>query len=274
MFGVFRCLTWLSILVLSVAVAGCGLRRSTAHTSQPGMSCREATRVARGALLRLGYMIDRVEPAKPGAPGLVTGRKEMGWAPSSPEAGDVHTAEIRITCSDRGAEFEGVADVPFGSPLEFGSELPQTIAKLAEQRTERPRLEGHPEGGMVIEVVPLRGVQARSELGIDPTPSGVTPVRLRLENRTERSYVFERSKVTLVSQDGARSQALPVDRVAATFGDSVGKTLCDRLIAEGEVAPHQTLSGFLYFPAAAYQRATLLLTDQSSDEPEGFSVEF
>lgn len=247
---------------------------TTVHASQPGMPCREATRVARGALLRLGYLIEKVERAQPGVPGLVSGRKETGWAPSSPEADAAYTAEIRITCSDQGSEFEALSDAPFGTRLEFRKELPEAIEKLAERRTVRPRLKEDEEVGMIIEVEPLRRLRATSELGIDPTASGVTPVRLRLENRTERSYSFERSKVTLVSQDGARAEPLSTQRVAATFGDSVAQALYAHLIAEGEVAPRETLSGYLYFPAAAYQRATLLLIDQASDEVEGFSVEF
>jgi hypothetical protein len=238
------------------------------------MPCREATRVARGALLRLGYLIEKVELAQPGVPGVVGGRKETAWSPSSPEAGDAYTAEIRVTCSDQGSDFEGISNAPFGASRAFRKELPATIAELAERQTVRPRLKENQEAGMVIEVEPLRRLRATSELGVDPTASGVTPVRLRLENRTERSYFFERSKVTLVSQDGARSQPLPAQRIAATFGDAVAQTLYSRLIAEGDVGPHQTVSGFLYFPVAAYQRATVQLIDQASDEVEGFSVEF
>lgn len=278
---VLRCSSTLRLPILLVSAAvvgGCAVRQggvlTTAHASQPGMPCREATRVARGALLRLGYLVEKVELAQPGAPGLVSGRKEAGWASSMPEAGDVYSAEIRITCSDQGSEFEAVTDAPFGSRLEFRREFPATIAKVAERRTVRPRLEENREAGVVVEIEPLRSLQATSELGLDPTASGVTPVRLRLENRTDRSYRFERSQVVLVAQDGGRAEPLPDERVVATFGDSVAQTLRERLIAEGEVAPDQTLSGFLYFPAAAYQRATLLLIDQASEETEGFSVEF
>lgn len=266
------------LLLASVLVsAGCGARQgtlSTVNASQPGMPCREATRVARGALLRLGYMIEKVELAQPGVTGLVTGRKQAGWMPSSPEAGDSYAAEIRITCSDQGSEFEAVSEAPFGERLEFRKKLPEAIAKIAERRTARPRLKEKAEVGMVIEVEPLRRLRATDELGIDPTVSGVTPVRLRLENRTERAYLFERSKVTLVSQDGNRAQPLSPQQVAAKFRDSIAQTMSDRLIAEGEVAPRGVLTGFLYFPAAAYRRATLLLIDSASEEVEGFSVEF
>ena len=45
-------------------------------------------------------------------------------------------------------------------------------------------------------------------------------------------------------------------------------------IADAEIAPGASLKGYLYFPAAAYQRARIELFDVDGEESEGFSVDF
>jgi hypothetical protein len=46
-----------------------------------------------------------------------------------------------------------------------------------------------------------------------------------------------------------------------------------RLIAT-RVGPHSEVTGYLYFPLADYVRARAVLTEEDSDEAEGFVVEF
>ena len=62
---------------------------SVARASEAGMPCSQATGVARRALLKLGYTITTVEPAKPDAPGKVVGVRHTGYTPHIPEADDV-----------------------------------------------------------------------------------------------------------------------------------------------------------------------------------------
>ncbi len=247
---------------------------ATARASQPGMPCSQATRVAREALIKMGYLIEKVEPAKPGVPGRVAGTKNAGWNASDPKAGTAYAAQITVTCSDRGADFEGRTDEGFLARMSFRQEFAKTIAALSERKVTRPRVDDRPETGLLISVEPLRGPDATAEFGVDVTASGVTPVRVRIDNKTERTYQFAGEGVRLVSQDGARSSALDPQQAAAKLPATVGKSLQDKLIGDGEIAPGATRAGFLYFPAAAYRRATLLLVDRATEESEGFRVEF
>ena len=94
----------------------------------------------------------------------------------------------------------------------------------------------------------LRSSDARSGRGFDLPADGVTRVRLTIDNRTDRTYAFAGTRVRLESQEGARAKPL-------TDAETV-------------------IKGFLYFPASAYRRATVVLIDQETEEEEGFSVEF
>jgi hypothetical protein len=267
---------WLGLLALSTlsacaTTAGRGLTTSSA--SEAGMPCSEAQRVAKGALLRLGYHPEAVAAPHPGAPGTVIGRKNSGWSTAFPVPGDEYTATVTITCSNQGAQFEARTDEPLPGSLTFKSNFAKAVRTVAERRITRPRLKERPQTGLVISVEPLRGGAASAEFGTDLTSSGITPVRVKIDNRTDRTYAFAADGLQLVTQEGERVEPLPDDQTAK-LAASAGDHLRKKRIEDGEVAPKGVISGFLYFPASTYRRATLVLIDQETEEEEGFSVEF
>ena len=279
----------ISVSLIALALSGCTARQeagskgasptgnggfTAARTTQRGMPCAQAARVARAALLRLGYTIAQTVRPKPGNPGSVVGHKNSGWSARSPEPGDQYTARVSITCSNQGAEFEGVTDEPWTARLFFRRDFSRAISTVAAQRVSPPRIKHTPERGLLISVEPLRSGDATSEFGADLTASGITPVRLRITNRTDRTYIFHPAKVQLVTQEGARMAALPMAKVVPAVGTELQGVLRDKQIGDGNVPPDAVLSGFLYFPASAYRRAKLVLIDQASEEAEGFSVDF
>jgi len=237
------------------------------------MPCSEAARVGRGALVRLGYSADVIDPPAPGVKGKVIGHRNSGWSTARPEPGTEYTATVTITCSNQGAEFDAVTDEPVPAALTFKSDFASAIQKVASRRVTRPQLAERPEAGLVISVEPLRGGDASAEFGADLTASGITPVRLKIDNRTDRTYGFAGERVQLVTQEGERAEPLADDRVTKLAG-SLHPTVRKKRIADGEIAPKAVLTGFLYFPVSAYRRATLVLIDQETEEEEGFSVEF
>ncbi len=237
------------------------------------MPCTEAARVAKGALLRLGYSPEVVAAPKAGVPGTIVGHKHSGWSTATPEPGDQYTATVAITCSNQGAEFDAATDEPFPAALTFKSDFATAIQTVASRRVTRPRLKDHPETGLVISVEPLRGADAAAEFGADLTASGITPVRLRIDNRSDRTYAFTAVGVQLVTQEGERVEGLADDSATPLSAD-LQAAMRKKRIADAPIAPRGVLSGFLYFPASAYRRATLVLVDQETEEEEGFSVEF
>jgi len=263
----------LAALLAVAPLAACAASQSHGHATAAGMPCSEAARVAQGALLRLGYQTDTVDAPKPGAPGRAVGVKNTGWSMATPEPGSQYTATVTMTCSNQGAEFDAVTDEPLPASLTFKSDFATVIAQVASRRVTRPHLAERPETGLVIDVEPLRGSAAAAEFGADLSAAGVTPVRLKIDNRTDRTYVFDGERVQLVTQEGERAAPLALDRVGTLTGPAQAAAR-EKRIAEGEIAPGVVRSGFLYFPASTYRRATLVLIDRETEEAEGFSVEF
>jgi hypothetical protein len=263
----------LALAILCGCTTVAGRSFTTASARQTGMPCTEAQRVAKGALLRLGYSPDAAVAAQPGMPGTVIGHKNSGWSTATPEPGVEYTATVTITCSNQGAQFDAQTDEPFPGSMTFKGDFARTIQAVAARRINRPRLAERPATGLVISVEPLRGGDASAEFGSDLTASGITPVRLKIDNRTDRTYAFAADSVQLVSQEGERVEPLS-DAKAGALSPDLQAALSKKRIADGRLAPQAVLSGFLYFPAAAYRRATLILIDQETEEEEGFSVEF
>lgn len=265
------------LLAALAALSACtttaiGRSFTTSHASESGMPCSEADRVAKGALLRLGYSPETVAAPKPGAPGTVTGHKNSGWSSGTPEPGSESTATVTVTCSNRGAEFEAHTDEPLPGSLSFKTDFAAAVQKVAARRITRPQFKERPETGLVISVEPLRGGDASAEFGADLTAAGITPVRLKIDNRTDRTYAFAADGVQLVTQEGERVE--PVGEDTAKLTGDLQTALRKKRIADARIAPQGVLSGFLYFPASAYRRATLVLIDQETEEEEGFSVDF
>jgi len=107
--------------------------------------------------------------------------------------------------------------------------------------------------------------------------AGMTAVWINVNNRSDRRYSFDASRVTLVTTQGKREKAMPPAVAAATVGQGDGglaEKLREKAIAEGEIGPGDARSGYLYFRASTYRNARVVVTDIESDEPEGFSIGF
>ncbi|HSP98741.1 MAG TPA: hypothetical protein VL049_16080 [Candidatus Dormibacteraeota bacterium] len=264
---------WAASLLLA---AGCAASGAFTHSraTLTGMPCAEADRVARAALLRLGYDGDVVTPAQPGAPGQVAGHKAGGYDYVTNAATRQYTATVAITCSNAGATLDATTDEPLPGSLTFKSDFASAADAVAARRIQRPRLASRPESGVVIAIEPLRGSDARTALGVDLPAAGVTPVRLTIDNRTERTYAFAATGVRLESQEGERTAPLTAAEVGTRAGAGAQQAATEHAIADAAIAPHAAIKGFLFVPASAYRRATVVLIDQETEEEEGFSVEF
>jgi hypothetical protein len=104
-------------------------------------------------------------------------------------------------------------------------------------------------------------------------PTGVTPVRVRITNRTTRHYSFRRRDVVLRTDDGRRVRPFTDHDLSARLGAATA-TLQSETLQDGPVVPAATISGVLFFPFDAYVGARVELVDTDSDEAEGFSIDF
>lgn len=262
----------LMLLLAAGCSATAGLTSSRATVT--GMPCAEADRVARATLLRLGYDGDVVTAARPGTPGRVVAYKAGGYDYATNAATTRYTATVTVTCSNAGATLDATTDEPLPGSLTFKSDFASTVGLVAARRIQRPQIASRPETGMVISVEPLRAADARSALGVDLPAAGITPVRLTIDNRTDRTYAFTAARVRLESQEGERTAPLSSTEVAARAGAAGQQAAREHAIADAVIAPRDVVKGFLFVPASAYRRATVVLIDQATGEEEGFSVEF
>src|SRR5207253_1878973 len=161
---------------------------------------------------------------------------------------------------------DAVTDEPLPGSLTFKGDFASTVDAVAARRIQRPQLASRPETGMVIAIEPLRGGDARSALGVDLPDAGVTPVRLTIDNRTERTYAFAPLQVRLESQEGQPTAPLTSAEVGKRAGAAAEQAASEHAIADAVIAPHGVVTGFLYVPVSAYRRATVVLIDQETEE--------
>lgn len=246
-----------------------------ARVSESLVTCNEATHAAVHAVRTMGYTVTDVKRATAEEPGLVVGARELGFAAANPVSGGQETMKVRVTCSDAGSSFEAVSDEgglgQLNFPTRFASVIKKEVATKAVRQT-RPAEEAR---GLIVTMEPVRSGDALSAFGEDLPGGGVTPIKVEINNRSDRRYAFEGERVTLVTTQGKREKSMSPAAAAAKAGggDLVAK-LRDQAIVEGEIAPGESRHGYMYFPASTYRSARVVLTDIESEEPEGFSIGF
>ncbi len=237
------------------------------------MTCQQANRVARAVVSRLGYEVVHAEAAEVGKKGVVVGRRAR-WAGAEATGEGEYSLTVNVTCTAEGAGFEGLARESVGRGLAFRRQFQEALAAAASTRVARPQSDTAPRRGLFVIVEPQRSSEALGEFGFDLPAHGVMPVRVRIENRTARAYVYQQAQLQLVAQDGRRVSSLPLGEAARAVSAEVRARMAERLLAEGEIAAGEIREGFAFFPAAAYRRAKLTLFDRESGEPEGLAIDF
>jgi len=262
---------------VGITLAGCSAI-GPARVSEPMLSCTEAMRIARIAVMRFGYTVRKVVDARPGVPGRVVGAKDTGWQASMGE-GDTVVMLVTVTCTDAGADLEATTNESFVERRTLPKRFATVVEKELAVKPIKPRISNEPEQGLVVQVEPLRGRDAQVEFGANLTGAGITPVKIEINNRSPRRYEFHRKDVQLVTVGGSREEPMQIGdatgRIATDVGAAAGQSaLREKEIQDGSIAPGGSLSGFLYFKASTYRRVRVVLTDVESQEEEGFSVEF
>lgn len=280
----------LTLLVLLAAPSGCvaprgvagpalpasdGTFARAARVTEPMLTCTEAMHAAVDAVRRMGYTVTQVERATAEQAGMVIGVRDLGFAAGNPVSGGQSTVKVRVSCSDAGSSFEAVSDEGGLGQLSFGSRFSSVVRKeVASKKTQRSR---PPEEarGLVLTVQPQRSAESMAAFGVDLPAAGVTPVKVEIDNRSDRRYAFDASRVVLVTTQGKREKAMSAQAVAGKVGGAeVAARLVGAALVQAEVGPGAKASGYLFFPASSYRNARVILKDIDSDEPEGFSISF
>lgn len=242
------------------------------------VSCAEATQSAVQAVRTLGYTVSEVKRATPTEPGLVVGVRDVGFAAANPVSGGQQTMKVRVSCSDAGSSFEAVSDEGGFAQLSFPSRFASVVKKEISTKTVRQTRPAEEARGLIVTMEPARSGDSIGVFGGDLPGAGVTPVKVEINNRSDRRYTFAANRVTLVTTQGKREKALAPNVAASTAAQGglagMTETLRDHAVAEGEIGAGDTRSGYLYFRASTYRRARIVFTDIESEEPEGFSIGF
>lgn len=236
----------------------------TERVRREGMTCLQATRAARTALVRLGYLIDEVEKASFGNPGRIHAHKETGWAPASPEPAERHPASVEVSCDDAGATLVLFTDAGLLARPKLGRRFADAVREVRVRRPRPPRPAA--AGGIVIHVTPVFSGGA----GEPPFPlaPGLAALHVRIENRTEREYRLPPDGVRIVSTGGRRITVRLDEPPAGTPPETRSQ-----LLQPGVLVPGATRAGYVLGPAAAYRRVSVRLIDTATGETEGFRAE-
>jgi hypothetical protein len=261
--------------------------------NQP-LTCPEANRYAYRTVKAMGFSASRFDPAQPGRPGEIRGRRERPGA-----SGGEQRIAVRVTCTPNGADIdareEGSLDqitLKRGFHHSFTNIVSMTEAEehLEEQidaGTAPPSQQRH---DLQVLVEPVRGQGAKLDFDFDLAAAGVLPVRVEINNWTSRGYTLEPDRIRLQRKDRRRVDSIPpaevAERVVGARDPDSGEPVTDlprpavlerlreRVFSAHEIAPGDKVEGYLYFPLAEYLRARVVLTEGESGEVEGFLVEF
>jgi hypothetical protein len=228
---------------------------------QKGLTCAEAHQIAIAAVRKMGYTINDSMKPSPGAPGMITAARESGTSKQG--------MLVQVFCTTLGAEVEAKMEEGGLAQLSFPAEFRRTFEAAAAARLPA---RAAAESGLDVLLAPERGNVA--ELGVDLSGVGVLPVSVRITNRTPRAYRLRVKDVVLQTGAGDRVIALQVAGVAAQVSPAAAEGLRRQVLADRDIKAGETVAGFLLFPFKSYARARVVLTEESSGEPEGFAIEF
>ena len=241
---------------------------------EPETGCSEAVSAAVTTLQRMGYTIKSVDRATAEHPGKVVAHRAKGWNAADPQADGEAGVTVEVRCSDAGSTLEAVSGEVGMERVRFPGKFSEAFrVSLSNNRRPDPvakRVE--PERGLIASVRPLRSEEAQAQLGQDFGAAGLTVVRIELDNRSPRAVRFEAGEVRLVTAQGVRRN--PESAAALRRRGALGTAAAQALIESGEIAPGTQRRGYLFFPAASYARATVIVVDLESGEPDGLSIRF
>lgn len=280
--------------LLGVLVAGCTpvSRSYEVHSAEIG--CDEANRYVYGAVTDMNMKVTSFTQAQPGRPGHLSavGRDRRGEVTITcdPGAGvviDPHQTSMGDRTFERGVflSVTGRSGLKMDRGEVTGRDKP--VGDLAQAVSEGAPV---PSGSVLVEVQPQRGFETVLDFDADLASAGILPIRVTIRNGSKRAYTFALDGVTLRRRDSAD----PVARLAAKDAaaqlaakagsggsqtragnvESAAKIMVDRELKAAKLPPGASVTGYVYYPVADYERAKVQMLDVAAGEMESFLVEF
>jgi len=258
-----RMRTWVivGVLVSALLLSG-GCVGRYIRMEEKGLTCVDAGSIAIAAVRRMGYTITETSKAALGAPGVIVAERMVGTSKQG--------LLVQVFCTVQGTEVEAKSDQGGLTQLDFSNEFRRSFDAAAANQAPPRAPAAH---GVDVLMTPERGVNTAA-LGVDVIHIGVLAVAVRITNHTDGTYGFRPADVCLQTGEGDRVTPLGVNDVAAQLDADAAKVVHDKALTGRDIAPNETLAGFLFFPFKPYTRARVELTDRATDETEGFAIEF
>ncbi|MGH7900078.1 MAG: hypothetical protein ACREQQ_19140 [Candidatus Binatia bacterium] len=216
------------------------------------ISCDDGRRYAARALKVRNYAITSVD--RSGSETVVAGR-------NTPES---TSSRITVQCVA-----DGVTIVPSSGSQWVIDGLRFTYYQLVEAGDRI----WPPPTGPVVQMDLVKGPEAKIEFPTELEPLGLVAVRVRVLNAGERTLRIDPRRIRIVGEGGRQALAMAaadVERkLAAADPDIKSKLLKPSTLKKGE-----RVVGFVFFPAGAYDGASLALIDDKTGEADDYDASF
>lgn len=274
--------------LLGLLVAGCTPVSQSFEVHSAEITCDEANRYVYDAVTDMNMKVTSFTQAQPGRAGRLTavGGDRRGNVTIDCTDSGVHINPNQTSMGDRVFERGVLLSVAGRSGLRMdqgvitGREKP--VGDLAQAV-----IEGEPlaSGIVGVQVQPQRGFEAVLDFDADLAAAGILPIRITIHNGSKRVYSFALDGVVVryrSSGDPAKrlSAREAGDQLATKAGSEVGnvesarKIMLAKELKGARLNPGGSVTGYVYYPVADYDRAKIQMTDVAVGEMESFLVEF
>lgn len=283
----------LRAFLLGIVFAGCTPVSQSYEVMSAEIGCEEANRYVYAAVTDMKMKVTSFEQARPGRPGHLraVGRDRRGEVTISCGPDGVRIDPNQTSMGDRTFERGIFLSVTGRSGLRMdrgevtGRQRPAgDLAQAVAEGTPAPA------GSVQVEIVPQRGFEAVLDFDADLASAGILPIRVTIRNGSKRTYTFALDGLTLRRRDSSdvAARLTPAEAAAkltAKAGsggaqtdvgnvESATKIIHARELKAARLTPGASVSGYVYYPVADYERAKIQMMDVAAEEMESFLVEF
>ncbi len=218
--------------------------------------CEQGNRISRLAIENLGYKVTEFSPAAVGKPGMVKGAQK-----GKPEIYIALFCEGRMVTMDTSSESPLLANRDFYNAITDFRRGFYAVYQ-GQRRVVTPTATPAADKQLQVLMHPLSKVDAKTMLGREIAT--LLAVQVEITNLTKRSYQLDPEKIMLVSITGERVRPLP----------DKDHTFPVQALTTQAIVPGAKVKGYLYYQPGAYTGARGALTEEKSQEREGFEVPF
>ncbi len=278
--------------LLGVLVAGCTPVSQSYVVHSAELDCQEGNRYAYAAVTDMGMKVTSFQQAHPGRPGKLraTGSDRSGDVTITCDEAGVHIDPNQTSMGDRVFERGVFLSVTGRSGLQMDrgevtgrEKRVENLAQAVEQGVPPP------SGSVLVEVQPQRGRETVLDFDADIASAGILPIKVTIQNGSKRAYTFALEGIVVRGSNGEPATRLTAAqaaaRVVAKAGadgkqteignvESAKKIMIEKELKGARLTPGASVSGYVYYPVADYDRAKINMTDVAADEVESFLVEF